>query len=509
MEKEIDDSKENPVEGSMEESEEKPIENSTEELTEELTEEPAEELTKKPIKNLMKEHKKIIIGIIISLCILLIIYFGMVKYFTNHFYFGTEINGTYVSGRTLEEVEKIMKSELENYTLTLKHRGDKTEQIKADDVNLRYSSEEAFQKFKESQNPFRWFLSIFTRENSKLSVPYSYDRKQLKKQIDQFSCFDSKNIIEPKNPTFQYVNNRYVIIDEVQGNKINKGVLYSRVADAIRSGKTKMDLESEGCYIKPKYHATSPKTIKARDILNTYISSKITYIFGDHKETIDGSIINKWLVVNGDLEVTIDENKVENYIDTFSQTYNTVGKTRDFVTSSGKTIKVGGGDYGWAINKEKEVQNLLSFIKEGKKRTKKPEYSQRAFSCENNDIGNTYVEIDLTNQHMWFYKNGVLVTQGDVVTGNVSRNHTTPKGIYRLKYKIRNAVLRGPGYASPVSFWMPFNGGIGIHDANWRNTFGGNIYKTNGSHGCINSPYNVAKKIFNNIESGTPVICYE
>lgn len=55
---------------------------------------------------------------------------------------------------------------------------------------------------------------------------------------------------------------------------------------------------------------------------------------------------------------------------------------------------------------------------------------------------------------------------------------------------------------------MPFNGGIGIHDAIWRSQFGGNIYKTNGSHGCVNAPPYLAQKIFENIEPGTPIVCY-
>ncbi len=111
-------------------------------------------------------------------------------------------------------------------------------------------------------------------------------------------------------------------------------------------------------------------------------------------------------------------------------------------------------------------------------------------------------------QHLSFYKNGSLIVQGDVVTGNVSTKNPTPEGIYRLKYKERNATLKGEGYSAPVDFWMPFNGGIGIHNASWRNEFGGNIYMANGSHGCINAPYDLAKVIFNNIDEGTPVICY-
>lgn len=518
MDEEIDyseeDSKEDSEKVLEEDSKEESIKNPIEEFQEGSEENPkeVEESLEEPgglMERLIKNHKKVLKGIIICLCTFCIIYFGMARYFTNRFYFGTEINGISVSGKTVEDVKEILGSELREYTLNLKKRGGKTEQIKGNDLNLKYDNlDKKIQKQKESQNPYRWISACFTKGNTKTRVELLYDEKLLEEKVRNLSCLDKNNMIEPKNPDFQYVNHGYVIIGEVQGNKINKEILYSKVAEAISNGEREMDLEAKGCYAKPKYHAKSQKAIEVKEILNQYVSSEITYIFGEDKEIIDGSIINKWLIVNENFEVIIDEEKVKDYINELSQTYNTVGKTRNFVTSSGTTIKVGGGDYGWAIHSEKETESLMAAIKEGKAVTKKPEYSQRAFSHGSNDIGNTYVEIDLTNQHMWFYKNGSLITHGDIVTGNVSKNHTTPKGIYRLKFKVKDAVLRGPGYASPVDFWMPFNGGIGIHDASWRNTFGGNIYKTNGSHGCINSPYNVAETIFNNIEPETPVVCY-
>ena len=120
---------------------------------------------------------------------------------------------------------------------------------------------------------------------------------------------------------------------------------------------------------------------------------------------------------------------------------------------------------------------------------------------------NTFVEVDLTNQTVIYYKNGEVITQGNVVTGNVSQGHATPAGVYKLDWKAKDYVLRGQGYASPVNFWMPFNGGIGLHDASWRSQFGGSIYKTNGSHGCVNMTYSVAKAIYDNIEEHTTIIC--
>jgi lipoprotein-anchoring transpeptidase ErfK/SrfK len=496
-----------PIDEKVEESAEegKMLNEKTESSTNEMTEDSTEEEIVKPAE----KRKKVVIGIAVALCTLLVIYFGMAKYYTNHFYFGSKINSIDVSGKTIEEVAEIMTSEIENYSLNLKERGNKSEKIKASDVGLKYNLlDDKLKKFRDRQNPFKWIFAFFNTEDSRITVEVSYDEKLLKNKIDKLSCFDSKNVIEPKNPRFQYKESNYSIIGEIPGNKVDKNILYAHVVDSILKREAELDLESSGCYIKPKYNSKSPKIIEVRDTLNKYVSSKVTYTSRKKTEILDGSIINKWLTVDENFEIKFDKNKVKEYVDMLSKTYNTVGKMRSFTTSSGNVINIGGGDYGWRIDKTKEVEDLIKIIKEGKTITKEPVYSQTAFSSNNNDIGNTYVEIDLSKQHLWFYKNGSLIVQGDVVTGNVQRGDATPKGIYSLKYKQRNAVLRGANYASPVDFWMPFNGGIGIHDASWRSVFGGNIYKTNGSHGCINSPYNVAKAIFNNIDEGTPIICY-
>ena len=126
-----------------------------------------------------------------------------------------------------------------------------------------------------------------------------------------------------------------------------------------------------------------------------------------------------------------------------------------------------------------------------------------------NDIGHTYVEINITRQRLWFYKDGRIIAQGSVVTGNPNRGNGTVVGTYMLNYKQKDTTLRGVDYEAKVSYWMPFYGNIGIHDASWRHSFGGNIYKSNGSHGCVNVPTNLAKTIFENIEEGTPIVCYE
>ena len=147
--------------------------------------------------------------------------------------------------------------------------------------------------------------------------------------------------------------------------------------------------------------------------------------------------------------------------------------------------------------------------------TREPQYARRAASHEGNDFGTSYVEIDLTNQHVWVFVNGQCVVETDCVTGNPNQGNGTPQGTYSIAYKQQDTTLRGPKkedgtyeWESPVSYWMPFNGGIGLHDASWQPTFGGDWYLSHGSHGCVNLPPSVAPTVYANIEAGTPVVCH-
>ena len=191
--------------------------------------------------------------------------------------------------------------------------------------------------------------------------------------------------------------------------------------------------------------------------------------------------------------------------------HNTYGRNRTFTCSTGKKATVSGGDYGWLMDREKETDSLIRLIQKGAKKKKQPTYLQTAASHGTPDWGNTYVEINLSQQHLWYYKNKKLIIDSDFVSGNISKGYNTPQGVYSIMYLERNAILgarSNADYRTPVSYWMPFNGGIGMHDATWRSKFGGSIYLTNGSHGCINLPKAVAATIFANISSKTPVICY-
>lgn len=453
------------------------------------------------------KSSKVVPGIMISLCTLIIIYLGMTIYFKNNFYFGSAINGINVAGKTVGEVEKELSSQIDTYSLELEERGDITEQIKSTDIGLKYEGDK-IKQLKDDQNTISWVSVLFKKKESVMAQVVSYDEELLNKSFDNLSCFDISNKIEPKNASFNYTEDGYEIVDEVKGNIINKDVLYESIVDAIFNSKSKINLEAENCYKDPQYNSKSQEVIDTKDLLDKYTGLTITYSLGNNTEVIDGSKIHNWLRVNDKMEIIFDEEKIKNYIYKISSMFNTFEDTRDFVTTPKTTIKVSGGNYGWIVDNSKEIKDLIQTIKNGQSTSKEPIYSQKAMSRDKNDIGSTYLEINLTKQHLWFYKNDSLVTEGDVVTGNASTNTLTPAGTYVLNYREKNATLKGEDYSSPVNYWMPFCGNIGIHDASWRTEFGKNIYLTNGSHGCVNAPYDLAYTIFNNIEAGTPVVCY-
>lgn len=457
----------------------------------------------------IKTNKPIKVSII-SFSVFFALYLGMAIYFSSHFYFGSAINGIDSSGKTVGEIDKEMLAKSKKYKLDIVQRSGVKEQINAVDINLKYNSsvKGKIQELKDSQNSFMWIYEILGQNDLEINDVATYDEKLLKERFDKLSCFDSNKVIEPINPSFKYTQAGYEITGEVMGNKVSSEKLQASIANAILKEEATLNFDIKNVYINPKYTSTSKEVINTKNLLNKYMETKITYTFTGGSEVIDKAVIHDWINVDQNLAISFDEDKIKSHLAKINDNYDTYGKTREFVTSLGTTINVSGGDYGWLVDRKGEVADIIRIIKAGQTIAKEPIYIYKGMTHEVNDIGNTYVEINLTKQHMWFYKNGTLIASSDVVTGNTNLKRGTPTGVYSLKYKVRDAKLSGEGYSTSVDVFMPFNGNIGIHDASWKKAFGGNVYLTNGSHGCINTPPSVAKKIFNNIEENTPVICY-
>ncbi|MGX8701734.1 peptidoglycan binding domain-containing protein [Caproiciproducens sp.] len=447
-------------------------------------------------------------NIFISAASIALLYTLVSLYFCSHFFFNTEINGANVSLKAYGTADQAVRDYMKGYELQLTERNGETEKIAGHDIGLRYHEEVGISGIYPLQRPFQWISSLFEGKKYTINDLYLYNQDLLKKEIDQLSC-SNRTAEEPKNVTFQYSNGFYEAVKEVYGNAILQDRLNKAVKTRIEKGEAKLNLEEEHCYKEPEYTLSSYKTHIVENLLNRYVSANITYRFDGKRETVNGDTIHKWITVSEDLGIAINQTAVKKYVIELSGKYDTVGAARSFKTSVGKTVAVKGGLYGWKIDRQAEAEALLENITRGEAVEKEPVYAQRALFRGEDEIGDTYLEINITKQHVWFYLDGKLLTNGSVVTGNPNRGWSTVTGVYMLNYKQEGAVLSGQGYEANVTYWMPFFGNTGLHDASWRYSFGGEIYKRNGTHGCINAPFYLAKTIFENIEVGTPIICYE
>ena len=423
---------------------------------------------------------------------------------------GTIVDGMDVTGKTAAEVEDAIMEQLKGYKLTINGREDLSESITGEEVGLYAEFDDTLAKAIAAQKPMEWGKYRFGKSVNEVNTDalIRYNDEMLGEAVDSLSCMDKENMREPQDAKISdYTSGGYTIIKEDEGTELLEDKVKEAVAAAVMSLAESVDLEEQGCYVSPSITSEDEALKTACETMNKYVGARITYQFGDKSETLSGDEIHNWLTVNG-TSVRINEGKATEYVKKLAASYDTAYKAKSLKTSYGKTVSITGGSYGYKINQAKEAATLVSLIKNGEQTSREPEYSQKGASRTGNDYGNTYVEINLTAQHLYFYVKGKLVVQSDFVSGNAAKGWSTPAGAYSITYKQRNATLKGQGYATPVSYWMPFNGGIGLHDANWRKTFGGTIYKTNGSHGCVNLPPAVAKTIYENISAGDPVLCY-
>lgn len=447
-------------------------------------------------------------AIIISSCaagFLAAVYLGGAAFYSSHFFIGTNVGGTDISNMTVAKAEQTIGNDLDNYTFTFFEKDDKQETITGDEIHLTHGTAEGLEEMRAQQNPFAWPASFKTNVLP-LKTEVTYDEDALYNRLTEMDFMaKTRESIVGQAQNIYYADGEYVISDNDHTEIVSLNSLYEKVKPKIYGLYKGMSLEKESCY----EGLAQEDTIKGvLNMLNRYVGTKVTYLNGDNSTLLDGSTINDWLTVSDDYIIRIDEEKARAYIDTLAKGYDSIGKARTFRTSSGSDITVSGGNYGWCVNNASETAALLDIIRGGETVEREPVYKQQARVHGTNDIGSTYVEINLGAQHMWYYKDGSLVVSSDVVTGNPNKNNATPAGVYRIAYTDKNVTLKGEDYETPVSFWMPFNGGIGLHDATWRGTFGGSIYRGGGSHGCVNLPYSVAQTLFNNISPGDPVVVY-
>ncbi len=455
-----------------------------------------------------KGKKKLLITLGIVAAAIVAAYLGVGGYYTSHYLPNTTINGMACANKTVDELEQLITDEIDLYTLTIAERGGGEETINGTDFDLHMVFDGTLDNILAEQSSFLWIKAFWTDSEYNPGKVVAYDEELLAEILADLDCMDEEGMTLTADAYIEYDEGTFVIQPAVYGTYLEAETLLALVDEAVLSLTESIDLEELDCYEDPLYTEDSEETIAACETMNSYLVD-ITYDMLDiDNVTISKDTMSTWIVVDEEMEVSFDKTAIASYVSDFADKYDTSGKAHTLKTTWGSTVTISTGSYGWKLNQDGEVSALIADMEGGEAVTREPTYSKTASSHGSNDYGSTYVEINLTAQHLYFYKNGSLIVSTDFVSGNVSAGNSTPTGIYSITYTQKDATLRGDDYETPVSYWMPFNGGVGMHDATWRSVFGGTIYKTNGSHGCINLPLSAAKTIFENIKTGDPVLVY-
>ena len=442
------------------------------------------------------------------LSLVIVAYLGVAAYFTRHFLFNTYVNDIPAYNLTAADIENAVIGELKNYALTINSRGGLTDVISSDDIQLTLQMGDRFTDALKELKPLLWPKYLLSETHITTDNIVVFSENDLEETVKSLSLFKPENIIAPVDAHLSEDvgdDGFYVVPEDVGQTPIE-----DKVRDSIRAALEVLDMEltlGDECYVEADVKSDDSELNTLCNNLNQYCKAKITYNFGDDVVFADGVTIREWCDAEG-TNVTLNKDKVRDFVNSIARKYDTFGKTRTLINHEGEPVVIEGGDYGWWMDRGTETTELIETVKNGEQAERAPVYFGTAAAYGEEDWGDSYVEIDLSAQHLWVYEKGQVVEESDFVSGCVNYGRTTPRGTYGITYKERDATLVGENYSSPVKYWMPFNGNVGMHDASWRSEFGGELYVANGSHGCINLPTDKAASIYELVSKGEAVLLY-
>ena len=457
--------------------------------------------------------KKKVIGIAAGLILLAAAggYAGVGHYYASHFFPKTAINGLNCAGLTAEQVKEEIQKHIVDYTLSITERGGKTETLSGTEIGLTYVDDHAVEKLLESQNTLAWPAFYWKEKENQVAADSVYDKEMVQEKLQTMEGFQEEQQEAPTDAYLTDDGTSYVIVPETEGEQVDYEKAEQAVIEALDAGAASVDLEEKDVYRKPGITQDDEALNGEMAELNHLTAARITYAIGENSYAIDRATLQSWLVQGEDGTYTISQDEAAAFVRHMAYETDTFGLAHTFKTSLGATINLNaGGDYGWCIDKEETTQALLQAIEDETQGNLDPVYLYTANDRSANDIGNTYVEIDLTNQRMVFYKDGTPTADAQIVSGNpFVPNCATPVGCYTTGEMKSGCTVNGEDYPSAVNYWIPFDGNLGISDAPWRMDFGGQLYEFEGTHGSICAPSDQVQIIFSNVEKNTPIVIYE
>ncbi|MBQ3390725.1 MAG: L,D-transpeptidase family protein [Firmicutes bacterium] len=475
---------------------------------------------------------------IVLLVLLLILFVGVTlgsmfyyKYaesFNDRFLPGTQINGVEVGKMTVPEAEAALAASVGDYSLDVIFPDGSKETVSGEDIGFSYALGDKIGNLMENQNKFKWPLGYINVLKDRFNVKPQFDRAKLSLKIHRMpqTQQDPETIDYTTNAYVGYTDGTFSVVPEHQGNNINPFSMYRVASESVSKADRELYVEQkmDDILVKPTITSDEPGLAINAEKLNDFQFASITYVTSDGTNyVLDGNVMKDWLRQDAKGELYIDpaywSEKQTEYVAWLAEKVDTVYKDHPFHTTDGRDVILPGtAYYGWEIDQELELEQMKQDIAGNAVVEREPVYKKRegAYLYDNNGFGQTYVEIDLGHQHMYIYKDGQIALETDVVSGTNTPKRRTPAGAFTACDKARDRILRGDvqpdgswGYESYVAYWIRLtNDGVGLHDASWRGTFGGDIWRYGGSHGCINCPPRLMPQIFELVDEGTPIAVY-
>ena len=476
-----------------------------------------------------RRKKKSKAPLIITVLILLIIIIVAVVYGVGYLYYKDRftanvfINGREVSGNTMAETRKMFEHKEVPEDITIATPRGNSVKLSLAEVDYKFSYEEELDRIYADLDKKSWFAYLLHRTDYNFSDVSSYNKDKLMSAIDSADWGTQENV----NAQLKSDDNGFHIEPEVQGDVFDMGVMKNFIATNLDKDDYSFDAMDSGAYVQPDTVAADYEAKAAT--LNNLWNMSISYDFNYTEEELTGKQIIKLVDVDREGNYTVDEEACMTYIEKLAKKYDTYNTVRKFKSTLQGKIKVNPSSdakYGWWMDQQQSCDQLVRMLKKGKTRKNvTPIYYVHdgyfeftgvpEARTEKDDIGKTYIEVDLSNQQWWYYKKGKKKRHGYIVSGQTTTAaRTTLEGVYKLwakdvNHRMKDRNADGDEWDVTCNYWNNISlCGIGMHDSTWRGGFGGDIYKYNGSHGCINMTYDDAQYIYNNIPLGTPVVMF-
>ena len=467
-----------------------------------------------------------IVGIVLAGVIVLAVtgYMAVAYHFRYRYPAGTYINNVDVRGLDVRNANELLLKkympgvDYSDITLMFEGPDGYNETVRGSDIGLKADMTDALNNIMAEQKPYEWLMYYLYPVNYSAEPVISYDSDRLYEAVNRLKCIDETD--DKKDPVIEIRSDSkgYYLYDEIVDKADADKVVASAdaVLDNIETSVLEIDIGD--CYIEHTIPAGFDEVVSLYDRIDKIANAEITFFDDGIKQVLKGSTATAWLekgedglpYFGEDGNLVFDESKIEGYTDSLSDTFDTTGGELEWNKFSGGTVKLKNQLMGYKVDKTAEAAQIKEELLRGDVRTRRPLYETegRGRGKKKDAVGDTYIEVDMSAQKLYYFADGVLELTSDVVTGNIKRGNGTPSKACYVYFKQRNRTLRGENYATFVNYWMAVTGHVGIHDATWRSKFGGDIYKTNGSHGCINVPKAFAAQLYEVVEEGTPCILY-